>query len=98
MTAPAVPVKFNNKPMTLFIGLFFMATISLAAAPAAAKLSPAQRIDSKRLGYELQYWVYTPEHDAASALPSLYVTDGAAGRWNTYWITKLNRAEFSLCM
>ena len=76
MTAPAVPVKFNNKPMTLFIGLFFMATISLAA-PAAAKLSPAQRIDSKYLGYELQYWVYTPEQDAASALPSLYVTDGA---------------------
>ncbi|WP_185148549.1 alpha/beta hydrolase [Rheinheimera tangshanensis] len=78
MTAPAVPVKFNNKPMTLLIGLFFMATISLAAAPAVAKLSPAQRIDSKHLGYELQYWVYTPEQDAASALPSLYVTDGAA--------------------
>lgn len=78
MTVPVAPVRFNNKPVTLLIGLFFMATLSLASTSAAAKLSPAQRIDSKVLGYGLQYWVYTPENAAEALLPSLYVTDGAA--------------------
>ncbi|WP_341503455.1 alpha/beta hydrolase-fold protein [Gallaecimonas sp. GXIMD4217] len=49
-----------------------------SSAPLLAKgvLSDNQRIDSKALGYALQYRVYTPSSHTTGPLPTLYVTDG----------------------
>lgn len=57
-----------------------LAWLALAAGPldvAAGTLSDDIRIESKVLGYALQYRVYVPDAPAGEALPTLYVTDGA---------------------
>lgn len=48
-----------------------------SAARGAGTLSGDIRIESKVLGYALQYRVYLPEAPPGQALPTLYVTDGA---------------------
>jgi len=57
-----------------------LAGIALAAAvtnAAAGTLTDGIRIESKVLGYALQYRVYVPDGTPGQALPTLYVTDGA---------------------
>lgn len=57
-----------------------LAGIALAAAvtnAAAGTLTDDIRIESKVLGYALQYRVYVPDGPPGQALPTLYVTDGA---------------------
>ena len=57
--------------LLLLTGLFLSNTTSYAP------LSTNLRIDSKKLGYALQYRVYTPPgYESLSDLPVLYITDG----------------------
>lgn len=58
-------------PLTLLLSSFANTALG------EGTLKGPYRIDSRALGYELQYWVYLPE-DAAKPLPELYVTDGQA--------------------
>jgi len=56
-----------------------LAGIALAAVmtgAAAGTLTDDIRIESKVLGYALQYRVYLPDAPPGQALPTLYVTDG----------------------
>ena len=61
------------------LALLFWATLALRASPvsAAASLTDDMRIESRVLGYALQYRVYVPDVPAGQALPALYVTDGS---------------------
>jgi enterochelin esterase-like enzyme len=64
-------IRRSLVPLTLLL-LSFAHTLL-----AEGTLKGPYRIDSRTLGYELQYWIYLPE-DAAKPLPELYVTDGQA--------------------
>ena len=60
--------------------LFALVLLSFACAEsvlAEGTLKGPYRIDSRALGYELQYWIYLPER-VEKPLPELYVTDGQA--------------------
>lgn len=49
----------------------------ISAEGLTGDLGPNQVFQSKRLGYDLHYRVYTPANfDSSDALPTLYVTDG----------------------
>jgi len=55
----------------------WIAAASLAANASAGTLTDDIRIDSKVLGYTLQYRVYVPDAAPEQPLQTLYVTDGA---------------------
>jgi len=57
---------------------FWAALAVLATDVAAGTLSDDIRIESRVLGYALQYRVYLPDAPLGEALPTLYVTDGAS--------------------
>ena len=54
-----------------------IAVAALVTDVAAGTLTDDIRIESKVLGYALQYRVYVPDDAPGQALPTLYVTDGA---------------------
>lgn len=57
--------------------VFSLIIFSVQAVSDAGTLSDNIRIESKKLGYALQYRVYTPNgYDNIENLPALYVTDG----------------------
>lgn len=57
--------------------LAWIALAALVTDVAAGTLTDDIRIESKVLGYALQYRVYVPDSATGQALPTLYVTDGA---------------------
>jgi enterochelin esterase-like enzyme len=62
----------------LLVHLLVGLTTSQPAEAQPSRVSDAQVISSSLLGYDLQYWVYTPEGYAdLEALPVLFLSDGA---------------------
>jgi enterochelin esterase-like enzyme len=59
------------------LALAWLALAIAATDASAGTLSDEIRIDSKVLGYALQYRVYVPDAPPEQALPTLYVTDGS---------------------
>ena len=57
--------------------LLLLISVLFVSPQSISPLSSNLRIESKKLGYTLQYRVYTPPgYDSLSSLPVLYVTDG----------------------
>ncbi len=66
-------MKLKNVILIMLTGLMFVCNI----ASAKGVLSKNWRIESKSLGYALQYRVYLPEGIAnTDLLPTIYITDG----------------------
>ena len=61
------------------LALLLWTALALQVSPvsAAAPLTDDIRIESRVLGYALQYRVYVPDVPAGRTLPALYVTDGS---------------------
>ena len=64
-------IRYLLLPLVLSLGAY------AETALAKGTLKGPYRIDSRSLGYELQYWIYLPER-VEKPLPELYVTDGQA--------------------
>lgn len=69
---------FLRLPTGLLLLSIMGAVITQRAHAQPSRVSDAQVISSTILGYDLQYWVYTPAgYDELKELPVLYLSDGA---------------------
>ena len=77
---------------TIVIVAIISAIASSHAAYAAGTLSGNKRIKSDRLGYALQYRVYTPDGiDTLESVPTIYMTDGQWYIKSGKMVKELNR-------